>query len=236
MKKDHLDKIKYNIGYTINETPKYRPILDNTEFDEIPELKEVENNNPEIEQGDGNPETGQEGGNPEINPEMGQGDGNPETNPETGLGDGNPETGQSDGNPEMGGVGDEISQSEENVDMLQNDIIRHNIEAMKSIHGKLENLDSYVKNINDQLTGLSAKVKEVEEPTDGEKLASKKNVSYPFYLNLNDYWKNNWFDQQREISNEKGIRKLPDGTFIADFDDISDYSDLDFSGAFNNIV
>jgi hypothetical protein len=83
---------------------------------------------------------------------------------------------------------------------------------------------------------LNAEVEEVREPTNGEKLMSKKDVSYPFYYNLNDVWKGNWFEKNREEENEKGIRELPDGTFIADFDDLPEFSKTDIEQSFSKIT
>jgi len=121
---------------------------------------------------------------------------------------------------------------EESVDKIQNDIIKHNIVAIHGIHDKLSELENYVKNLNDTVINLSKDVDEVKEPTTTEKLMSKKDVSYPFYYNLNDYWKGSAFEAQREIANQKGIKKLPDGTFIADFDDLPKYSNNDLNDAF----
>ena len=92
------------------------------------------------------------------------------------------------------------------ADELQNEIISHNIEAMKDIATKLDDLDGYIQTIDTNMNNLNAKVKEVEEPTNVQKMMAQKDVSYPFYLNLNDYWKNNWFEQQRNEAHEKGIK------------------------------
>ena len=101
------------------------------------------------------------------------------------------------------------------------------------INSKIETLESLSNNLELTMSSLNAKVEEVKEPTDGEKLKMKKQVSYPYYLNLSDLWENNWFDNQREANNEKGIKKLDDGTFIADFDDLPIYSSQDINKSFN---
>ena len=123
----------------------------------------------------------------------------------------------------------------EQVDDIQNDIIKHNIEAMKSIHDQLEGLNATVLGLNAKLETLNADVEEVREPTNTEKLMSKKNVSYPYYFNLNDFWNGNWFTEQREIEHERGINELPDGTFVADFDDLPQKSKIDVQNSFNEI-
>jgi hypothetical protein len=125
---------------------------------------------------------------------------------------------------------------EPEVDVIQNDIIKHNIEAMKSIHTQLEDLNAMVQGLNGKLETLNADVEEVREPTNTEKLMSKKNVSYPYYFNLNDFWNGNWFTEKRENEAEKGIRELPDGTFVADFDDLPQKSRIDIQNSFNDII
>jgi hypothetical protein len=122
------------------------------------------------------------------------------------------------------------------VDNIQNDIIKHNIEAMKAIHDQLEGLNDVVNGLNDKLKLLHADVEEVREPTNVEKLMNKTQVSYPYYFNLNDVWKGNFFDQNRESEDSKGMRKLPDGTYVADFDDLPQHSKIDVEKSFNEIV
>ena len=74
--------------------------------------------------------------------------------------------------------------------------------------------------LNSKLEALNTDVEEVREPTNTEKLMSKVNVSYPYYFNLNDFWKGNWFNEKRDKETEKGIKELPDGTYVADFDEL----------------
>ena len=119
------------------------------------------------------------------------------------------------------------------VDTIQNDIIKHNIAAMQSIHDKLQGLDATVQGLNSKLDSLNAEVEEVREPTNTQKLMNKTSVSYPYYFNLNDFWSGNWFNQKREEEHEKGVRELPDGSFIADFDDLPQKSKTDVQNSFN---
>ena len=118
------------------------------------------------------------------------------------------------------------------VDDIQNDIIKHNIAAMQSIDDQLKSLNATVDGLNSKLAGLSAEVEEVREPTNTEKLMSKTNVSYPYYFNLNDFWSGNWFNEKRKAEQEKGVRELPDGSFIADFDDLPQKSKQDVQSSF----
>ena len=130
------------------------------------------------------------------------------------------------------GMGSDPAQE---VDTLQNDIIKSNIEAMKSIHDQLASLNATVDALNAQSKVMKADVEEVREPTNTEKLMSKKNVSYPFYFNLNDFWHGNWFNENRTKEGEKGINELPDGSFVADFDDLPQKSKIDVQNSFNEI-
>ena len=106
---------------------------------------------------------------------------------------------------------------------------------MKSIHGQLETLNNMTQSLNAKLEGLSSDVAEVREPTNSEKLMNKAKVSYPYYLNLNSFWSGNWFDEQRDKELSKGIQELPDGTFVADFDDLPQKSKIDIQNSFNDI-
>ncbi|MFW6219864.1 MAG: hypothetical protein ACOC33_03410 [bacterium] len=223
LNEQHLEKIKYRFNYAINETPKYRPMIkDESEFDELPDAVYSTPKQASLEEVDENPQDNEEVQDlPDENAPEGEVE-SPEEPVEVPMGD----------EPELMGE----PHPEEGVDELQNDIIKHNIQAMKDLNDKIKSLDSYVNSVNTTMSQLSAKVKEVEEPTNAEKLMSKKEVSYPFYFNLPDVWKGNWFDQQREQMQEKGIKQLPDGTYIADFDDLPKYSDQDIESSFNNIV
>mgnify|MGYP006292909875 CR=1 FL=1 len=248
--KEHLEKIKYRVNYNISETPKYKPVIeDELEFDEIPsntyatqdgfpvpnvggtdayieeqEDEEDENNDDQIPA----PEGPKEPREPTNAPAPGQEEDVPEE-PEG-------EPADEPVEPEAGEESPMEEPEEEGVDQIQNDIIKHNIEAMKGIQSKLEDLENINQKLNSQLDALNSKVEEVEEPTDAEKLMQKKEESYPYYFNLNDFWKNNWFDQQRAETQEKGIKELPDSTYIADFDDLPTSNDMDIEDSFNSLI
>lgn len=246
--KEHIEEIKYRSNYNISETPKYKAIIDdNMEFDEVPSNnymtqggfpspnpggtdayleeqgdEDVENNADNIPAPEGvkEPREPSNARRPDQE-DVPEPEGEVMDQPEQPI------------DPE--GESMEGEESDENVDVIQNDIIKHNIEAMKNIHSKLEDLENINNQLNSQLNTLTSKVKEVEEPTDAEKMMEKKDDSYPYYFNLNDFWKNNWFDQQRE-SGESGIKELPDGTYIADFDDLPTHNEMDIEDSFNSIV
>ena len=258
---EHLRKIMYRVDYKINESPKYRPLVnDNEEFDAVPDSIYATKDGQPVPTSQGlTNEAGDQEGMPKPEgqePPAPSNDQPQNTNaPQAGAPAGAPvdapvpEFDKTGGDsqlppPPEGGepvnpMGDDMGmgapdQSQE-VDTLQNDIIKNNIEAMKSIHDQLESLDANIQSLNAQSKILSANVEEVREPTNTEKLMSKKNVSYPYYFNLNDFWSGNWFNENREKEQEKGINELPDGTFVADFDDLPQKSKIDVQNSFNEI-
>lgn len=228
LSEEYLRKFRHRAGYVINESPKYRPLVsDGEEFDEIPVLTNEAGEQEDAEkqgqvppapsnavpQGADTPETPV----PAFDAEAG---GDPMANP-------------------MGGapVDPMAAPAPENqVDDLQNEIIKHNIEAMKSIHDQLELLNSTIQGLNSKVDSLNADVEEVREPSNAEKLMNKTSVSYPYYFNLNDLWQDNWFEQKRGAEMEKGIKELPDGTYVADFDDLPQKSKTDIQNSFNDMV
>ena len=243
---NHIEKIKHSVGYQINETPKYRALVnDSEEFDDVPNPNATQDGQPMptgqnlrmTEAGDQEDVPKPEGAVPPApsndlpiedngtppDPNLG-GEGVPEDDPtmSTDLEDG------------------EVVVPEENpqqeVDDIQNEIIKHNIVAMKDIHDQLEGMNQLVQGLNNKMDELTDDVEEVREPTNSEKLMNKTDVSYPYYFNLNDFWKDNWFDQKNVgEGQDKGIRELPDGTYIAEFDDLPQKSKIDIQNSFNEL-
>ena len=240
LSEEHLRKIKHRADYRINESPRYRALVnDNEEFDTIPD----QNFQNRVGQGGNFNRMVSEVGEEEDAELAQQKDvREPTTAPEPEVGD---EEGEAPEAPAPAYADDEGEgmppaeagiEPEPDVNEIQNEIIKHNIEAMKSIQTNLETLNNTVSSLNAKLGQLNAEVEEVREPTNVEKLTSKKDVSYPYYFNLNDFWKDNWFNQRREETNERGIRELPDGSYIADFDDLPTPSKHDIQKSFNKIV
>lgn len=251
LSEEHLRKIMYRVGYEINESPRYMPLTqENEEYDEVP------NTNPNATQ-DGQPSAGgqnltfMEAGEQQP-PQKPEGSVPPEPSNDEPVGMGDapaepvpdapaPAFDDTGGTEQIDGMGADpamgVSNPEQQVDELQNEIIKHNTEAMKSIHDKLEGMGALVQGLNAKLEMLNADVEEVREPTNAEKLMNKTNVSYPYYFNLNDFWKGNWFNERNggEGETEQGIKELPDGSFIADFDDLPQKSKIDVQDSFNNI-
>ena len=246
LSEQHLGKIKYISGYKVNESARYRKLVnDGEEFDEIPNI-----NSYATQSGMPVPQNQSFTNEQEVEPEE-EMPGMPPPEGEEGLAPAMPDTEEvgaeeapdvpdfvepgDEGGDEMGmGMPEQDPQQE--VDLIQNEIIRHNTEAMKSIHSELQSLNNMVNGLNTELKKLNYDVEEVREPTNVEKMMEKKDVSYPYYFNLNDMWEDNWFAQQREQSGEKGIRQLPDGEFVADFDDLPKPSKIDIQNSFNDIV
>jgi hypothetical protein len=212
---EHIDKLKYKMNYGINEAPLYRKITEEdfgTE-DTLPDQFVQAEPSPDAPA----PATGT-------------------TTPAPASGATTPVPAPADPNAIAGDPqATDPMAAEQSVDKIQNDIIRQNLTTMEMIHNKLEQLETTVQNLNQEYQKLNADVEEVREPTSGEKLMSKKEVSYPYYYNLNDVWKGNWFEEQRKKDNDGGIRELPDGTFIADFDDLPEFSKTDISQSFSKI-
>ncbi len=248
LSEEYLRKFKHRAGYVINESPKYRPLVtDGEEFDEMPVLT-----NEAGEQEDAPKPEGQVP--PAPSNDQSQGSQTPTPKPAFDAEAGaeppadipiDPMAAGSE--PPIGGPqypdpnGSMPPTNPENqVDDLQNEIIKHNIEAMKSIHDQLEGLNSIIQGLNSKMEVLTADVEEVREPTNAEKLMNKTKVSYPYYFNLNDLWSDNWFDQKRSGANgeknEVGIKELPDGTYVADFDDLPQKSKIDVQNSFNDII
>jgi len=247
LSEEHLRKIMHRVDYEINESPRYRPLVtDGEEFDEVP------NTNPNATL-DGQPSAGgqnltfMEAGEQQPPERQGSVPPEPSNDQPVGMGDAPAEpvpdapvpafddTGGTEQIDAMPDAGMGTPNPEQQVDELQNEIIKHNTEAMKSIHDQLEGLGAVVQGLNSKLDQLGAEVEEVREPTNAEKLMNKTDVSYPYYFNLNDFWKGNWFDERNGggAETEQGIKELPDGTFIADFDDLPQKSKIDVQNSFN---
>ena len=245
LSEEYLRKFKHRSGYVISESPKYRPLVtDSEEFDEIPVLtnevgdqedaKKPEGQVPpapsnDVPQGADTPVPAfdaEAGGEP------------PADEPITPMGD--PMAADAPVDPMADPMGAPIPDEPDNeVNDLQNEIIKHNIAAMTGIHDQLANLSANIAGLNSKMEELNADVEEVREPTDSEKLMNKTEVSYPYYFNLNDFWKDNWFDQKRaqngEDEKQEGMKELPDGTYVADFDDLPQKSKIDVQNSFNDI-
>lgn len=134
--------------------------------------------------------------------------------------------------PEMGGM-EQPMPEEPSIEEKQNEIIKLNISAMEKMQRVIDGLENTVTSLNSRIGELSSDVEEVREPKNVEKLMNRKEDSHPFYYNLNDMWAGNSFQARRDVDNIKGIKKLEDGSYIADFDDLPKHNTQEISNSFN---
>lgn len=238
---NHIKKMVHHMKYKINETARYHAIVDeNDEYDDLPiELYNTDDGMPVPtspgltneagEQADAEPigsktptDTDPSTEEPNLNA--------PPTDTPTG-----PPAEEPNLNAPPTDVPSPVVETPP-VDDIQNSIIKHNLAAMEAITNQLSSLNAFVQGLDSKITLLNADVEEVREPTNVEKLMTKTDVSHPFNYNLNDMWGNNWFDEKRKAESERGIRELPDGTFVADFDDLPKHSSIDIEKSFNDLV
>ena len=121
---------------------------------------------------------------------------------------------------------------EPSANEIQNNILKSSISAMQKMNDELNTLESTLGMLNTKIDGLNAEVEEVKEPTNVEKLMSRKEDSHPFYYNLNDMWDGNSFQARRQVENSEGMKKTDDGSFIADFDTLPKYTDQEVNDSF----
>lgn len=125
-----------------------------------------------------------------------------------------------------------MSQDAVDVDKKQTDLLALQLDVMNKLNDKVKELDMLFMNLDSKYQELNKDVEEVKEPTNQEKLMSRKQDSHPFYYNLDDMWQNNWFQARRDQYNEKGIVKLDNGTYVADFDNLPKLSDREIKDSF----
>lgn len=200
-REQQIRKILYKSNYKINETPKYElvELINGGEQDKSP----IAPTNVVKEAGEENPET--------ITPNDTPQPEEPQTTPEEPI-----------IAPQQPIVTPEPLQP--SLDDVQNDIIRMNIETMKIIHARVAELNNEVDLLKNKSIESEAKIEAMKPKTPGEKLVDKKYNSHPFQYNLNDLWKGNHFQARRDEFEEQGIKRLEDGSYIADFDDLPTYT------------
>lgn len=235
---NQINEMKYRFGYVLSESPRYRSVVsDDENFDNVPAqlFQEADEELP--------PEAGGVPMPPDPNSVPPDATTAPVEPPTDGAGATPPDMGNIEMNapptdmPMSPDMGMPVEPPAPEVDEIQNEIIKHNTAAMQAINAQLESMSSFVDSLNMKIDRMNADVEEVREPTNVEKLMNKSQVSYPYYFNLNDIWGDNWFSQKREEENEKGVRELDDGTFIADFDDLpSQSTSNNISDTFNDLI
>jgi hypothetical protein len=122
---------------------------------------------------------------------------------------------------------------EPSVDDLQNDLIKLNISTMQQMNSKVAELEKTLSVMDSKFMELDKDVEEVREPTNVEKLTSRKVDSHPFYYGLNDMWDGNTFQARRDEAGERGMKQMEDGSFIADFDQMNKFTDYEVKDSFD---
>ena len=230
---EHIDRIKFVTNYSLNEA-RYSLVDGIDDDDNVPEeiwsepshASPVSPNNSNVMEDD-EPQMDNEGLPVE------------EPAPEEPA----PEMGAAEmGAEEMDAVADPMMGAEEpmpqpepeppSVNQIQNDILKTSVSAMQKMNNELRNLESSLSSLNTKIDGLNKEVEEVKEPTNVEKLTARKEDSHPFYMNLNDMWDGNSFQARRQVEDSHGMKKLDDGTYVADFDTLPKYTDQEINDSF----
>ncbi|GAG78530.1 unnamed protein product, partial [marine sediment metagenome] len=173
LSEEHLKAFKFRVDYVVNETPKYRSLVGtNEEFDEVPALTNEAGDQEDAEKlGNMTPPApsndqpmGADAPLPDPGAEM------PPADPMAAPVD--PMAGEVPADPgavppdpmaaPVDPMGAPVPAGPENeVDDLQNDIIKHNIEAMKDIHSQLAGMNDNFEAMNAKMAELNADVEEV---------------------------------------------------------------------------
>jgi hypothetical protein len=241
--KKQIDRINYISGYVVNETPSYRPVIDDSSFDSIPEgwnMKEADAPAPApmpSPEPMPSPSSGSTAPAPAApmpspaapsqapSPAPSQA---PSIAPELPAANVAPETTtpfSSDGNQQP------VAQSSED---LQKEVMRFQLDAMKKMSQKIDQLENVINSLNAQQAELHGEVQKVKEPTDVEKFENRKQDSSPYYFNLNDMWNGNTFQARMDSFNSQGIVKTKDG-YVADFDQLPKLSQYQVKDSFETI-
>lgn len=228
---EHLNRIKYVSAYVLNEA-KYNLIQDMDEDDTVPE--EVWSTQPVS----GNDSNVHEDGDSTKKEPVAGAEQAPETDvpamPEDQIATGQePAATTPDLNSAVPPVEPSPVEPQKSADEIQNEIIKTSVAAMQKMHQEMDKLNMSVDAINAKIGELHKDVDAVKEPTNVEKLTARKQDSHPFYYNLNDMWKDNWFQARRMEDKSSGIVELEDGSYVADFDTLPKYNDREIKDSFN---
>jgi outer membrane murein-binding lipoprotein Lpp len=241
IQKSIIDRINYVAGYVVNETPKYRPIIDSSSFDSIPNMGEADAAPPEAAantpapQQAAPPSSGSTGApSPTAAPSM--------PPPEAAMSEptpapsGAPAPAQAATPPSTAPSLEPQSPAaqQQTTDQLQADVLRFQLDAMKKMTQKIDQLENMVSSLNSQNAELHKEVDKVRDPSDVEKFANRKQDSSPYYFNLNDMWNGNTFQARMDNFNSKGIVKTEDG-YVADFDQLPKLSGYQLKDSFEQI-
>jgi hypothetical protein len=222
---EHVDRLKYLSGYKINEA-KYS-LVDNLEEDDVVPDDVFKSPQP-VSGVDSNVHEDEE----DLEQPEAQADAVPAEEPAMDMG-GEEEVAAA---PEMGmeePMAEPMPEPEQpSVEDIQNDILKKSVSAMEKMNSQLANLENIYNVLNQKIDTLGGEVEQVKEPTNVEKLEARKEDSHPFYMNMNDMWNGNTFQARQQVEDSYGMRKLDDGTYVADFDKLPKYNEQEIKDSF----
>jgi len=239
--------MKYVSKYVINESPVYKSLVGNGGMDMLPEylMKEADSGATQHQAAPELPPLPDAGGAAAPAPAAGaepqpvpsaapvQGSSgapaNPETNANVDISTAAPaEQMPSEAPPTIG----EPVESPESPESAQKRVMELQLDALKKMSYKIEDLGSAVDSLNDRMRVYSDEVEKVREPSDMEKFENRKNDSSPYYFNLNDLWKDDNFKSRMDQFG-KGYVKTEDG-YVADFDDLPKLAPHEVKASFDD--
>jgi hypothetical protein len=240
--REHLERMKYVSGYAINETPKYKSLVGGSEFDTLPEyLKEApsgDTGSPEAAAGlpplpdasaapapdaSGAPAGAMPAPPPSAAP-VNTGAPAPQSNTNVDISTVPPAEQPPSEQP--------MPEPVETPEMLQQRAMELQLNALRTMSDKMEDLGSAVDSLNQRMEIYSSEVDKVREPGDMEKFENRKIDSSPYYYNLNDLWKGDNF-KARMDQFSKGYVKTEDG-YVADFDDLPKLAPHEVKASFDD--
>jgi len=242
---ESLERMKYVSKYVINESPVYKSLVGNGGMDALPEylMKEADSGAtanqpaPELPPLPATPDAGAPAPAPAAGgaapaptaaapapaPAPEGGADNVELNKNVDITTSAPAGEPAMEAPPMGG--EPMESPEKKVMELQ-------LDALKKMSYKIEDLGSAVDSLNDRMRLYSDEVEKVREPSDMEKFENRKNDSSPYYFNLNDLWKDDNFKSRMDQFG-KGYVKTEDG-YVADFDDLPKLAPHEVKASFDD--
>lgn len=229
---ERIKKMLYNSNYIVSESPIYKPVLDAEHFDTMPDMKEaapVDNG----EKPDAVAPTP-----PTADPVATKTSvGSLPSAPATPL---PPEPMPSPQGMDIKSTAPVESPMlaepmQPSKDELEKKVLEFQLDAMKKMSSKIQELEGLIGSLNSQLADFSEEVEKVKDPTDVEKFDERKLDSHPYYYNLNDLWNNNTFQARMDNMNTKGIVKDKDGGYRADYDTMPKMNQFQVKDSFDAI-
>jgi len=234
-----IDRINYIAGYVVNESPQYRPIMDDSSFasmSEAPEAPPATQQTPDNTPAMSSPAPAQATGSTTPSAAMPAEPIAPSPTPApvvepVSAAPALPEPMMSE--PPVPSIDPNPSNNPSNEE-LQKQIMTFQLDAMKKMSQKIDQLEGLLSSLNAQQAELHSEVEKVKDPSDVEKFEHRKEDSSPYYFNLNDMWNGNTFQGRMDNFNSKGIIKTKDG-YVADFDQLPKLSSFEVKDSFEQI-